>query len=529
MFDNIGVLTMAENENNNNENKPKSTNSGYGKALFGRKVIYTDFPEITADNVVAFLRNAFPAHVANRCDINYLYNYYKGDQPILQRVKEVRPEICNKVVVNFAYDIVDFKVSYLCGTPFAYVSKKEQTEAVNILNDYMNQVGKEALDRELIEWNHICGTAYRYVQALDPKIVGKGDAPYDLYTLDPRTTFVGYSSTFKKKRLAAVTYTQSETTGTIINFVVYTPSKIFSFGVENLGDEKKEKLSGFVEKDNPLGEIPIFEYPANNARLGAFETVMPLLDAYNRITSNDVDGIEQAIQTFLKFINCELDDKELENLRQYGAIKIKSTNDNKADVEAVRTEYSFDGSNITKEDIYRTIRLICGLPIMGNGKSISANNGAITLSAGWSQAENKAKSSETMFKASERLMLKLVLNICETNGKDKLDIKASEIDCKSPRTNYENLQVKVQALCEMLNTQKVHPKLAFEACGLFSDPENAYLISEIYYNEQLEKWQPRNDPDNDGTDNEDGVNDNGETETVRPNGLTDSDSDNGTA
>ena len=71
--------------------------------------------------------------------------------------------------------------------------------------------------------------------------------------------------------------------------------------------------------------------------------------------------------------------------------------------------------------------------------------------------------------------------------------------------------------------------MAFEACGLFSDPENAYLISEIYYNEQLEKWQPRNDPDNDGTDNEDGVNDNGETETVRPNGLTDSNSDNGAA
>lgn len=518
---------MADNENENS-----TTNQGYGKALFGRRVIYTDVEQITADNVLSVLFDAFPKHVANRCDINYLYDYYKGKQPILERIKEVRPEINNKVVVNFAYDIVDFKVSYLCGTPFAYVSKKEQTKAVNVLNDYMNQVGKEALDRELIEWNHICGTAYRYVQALNPETVEAGESPYDLYTLDPRTTFVIYSSTFKKKRLAAVTYTQSETTGTIIKFVVYTPEEVFTFEADSSAKDLEEYVgsaSPFVITNNTLGEIPIFEYPANNARLGAFETVMPLLDAYNRITSNDVDGIEQAIQTFLKFINCELDKNDLENLRQYGAIKIKSTGDNKADVEAVRTDYSFDGSNITKEDIYRTIRLICGLPIMGNGKSISANNGAITLSAGWSQAENKAKSSETMFKASERLMLKLVLNICETNGKDKLDIKASEIDCKSPRTNYENLQVKVQALCEMLNTQRVHPKLAFEACGLFSDPENAYLISEIYYNEQLEKWQPRNDPDNDGTDNEDGVNDNGETETVRPDGLTDSDSDNGTA
>ena len=167
--------------------------------------------------------------------------------------------------------------------------------------------------------------------------------------------------------------------------------------------------------------------------------------------------------------------------------------------------------------------MICGLPVIGNGKSISANNGASLTHLGWNQAENKAKSSETMFKASERLMLKLILEICKTNGKEKIDIRASEVDCKSPRTNYENLQVKVQALCEMLNTQKVHPKLAFVACGLFSDPESAYLISEVYYNEQLAKWQPREVPD------EDGVNDNDETETVRPDGLADSNSDDGTS
>lgn len=511
------VVEMPDNENEKKENK------GYGKALFGRRVIYTDFPEITADNVVAFLRNAFPKHVVNRTEINYLYNYYKGKQPILERTKEVRSEINNKVVCNMAYDIVDFKVSYLLGQPFTYVSKNEQDEAVKRLNDYMNQVGKEALDRELIEWNHICGTAYRYVQALDPNSVDKGVAPYDLFTLDPRTTFVGYSSTFKKKRLAGVTYTQSEDTGHIINFVVYTPTKTFEFSVENLGVEKKETVSGFVEKENPLGEIPIFEYPANNARLGAFEVVLPLLDAYNRITSNDVDGVELQIQSFLKFINCDLDKDALENLKEFGAIKIKSVDGAPADVDTVKTDYSYDGANITKEDIYRNILMICGLPVIGNGKSISANNGASLTHLGWNQAENKAKSSETMFKGAERLMLNLVLKICNENGKEKLDIRSSDIDCKSPRTNYENLQVKVQALCEMLNTQKVHPKLAFATCGLFSDPESAYLISEVYYNEQLAKWQPISTPD------EDGVNDNDETETVRPDRLANSNSDDGTS
>ena len=495
---------MAENENE----QKKTANQGYGTALFGRRVIYSDVDEITPDNIMGVLYDAMPKHIANKCDINYLYNYYKGKQPILERVKEIRPEICNKVVVNLAYDIVDFKVSYLLGTPFTYVAVGEKAKPVNILNGYMNQVGKKGLDKDLVEWNHICGTAYRYVQALEPKTVKKGDTPFDLDTLDPRTTFVIYSSTFKKKRLAGVTYTISDTDGQVIRFVVYTPTKIYTFKAQNKFDSLENfsnSRDGFVESDNALGEIPIFEYPANNARLGAFEIVLPLLDALNRITSNDVDGVEQIIQSFLKFVNCELDDNALENLKRYGAIKIKSDKDAPADVDTVKTDYSFDGANLTKEDIYRDILLICGMPIPGNGKSISANNGAMLISSGYSKTESKARSSETMFEASERLMLKLVLKIVETIG-EKLDIRSSDITVKTERTNNENLQVKTQALCEMLNTQKVHPKLAFEACGLFSDPENAYLISEIYYNEQLEKWQPKNVPDMDG------VNDNEETD-----------------
>ena len=486
---------MADGKNE----KKDTTNKGYGIALFGRRVIYSDVDEITPDNIMGVLYNAMPKHVVNRTEINYLYNYYKGEQPILQRVKEIRPEICNKVVVNLAYDIVDFKVSYLLGTPFTYVAVGEKANPVNVLNGYMNQVGKKGLDKDIVEWNHICGTAYRYVQALEPKTVKKGDTPFDLDTLDPRTTFIIYSSTFKKKRLAGVTYTISDTDGQVIRFVVYTPAKIYTFTAQNKFDSLENftnSKNGFEEKDNALGEIPIFEYPANNARLGAFEIVLPLLDALNRITSNDVDGVEQIIQSFLKFVNCDLDSDALENLKRYGAIKIKSDKDAPADVDTVKTDYSFDGANLTKEDIYRDILLICGMPVPGNGKSISANNGAMLISSGYSKTESKARSSETMFEASERLMLKLVLKIVETIG-EKLDIRSSDITVKTERTNNENLQVKTQALCEMLNTQRVHPKLAFEACGLFSDPDNAYLISEIYYNEQLEKWEVKENPEED--------------------------------
>ena len=65
----------------------------------------------------------FPIHQQNSWDIDYLYNYYLGDQPILNRQKDIRPEINNKIVENHAMEIVDFKKGYVFGEPIQYVRR----------------------------------------------------------------------------------------------------------------------------------------------------------------------------------------------------------------------------------------------------------------------------------------------------------------------------------------------------------------------------------------------------------------------
>lgn len=91
--------------------------------MFGRKVIYSDATEVNEGNIANILQKAMVVHAANRADMEYLYRYYKGDQPILARVKDVRPEINNKIVENRANEIVSFKVGYLMGEPVQYVSR----------------------------------------------------------------------------------------------------------------------------------------------------------------------------------------------------------------------------------------------------------------------------------------------------------------------------------------------------------------------------------------------------------------------
>ena len=446
------------------------------RLMNGRRIIKTSVTEITENNVIEVLNKALAVHDLNRSDIDYLWKYYKGEQPIRHRVKDVRPEICNKIVENRANEFVSFKVGYLCGEPIQYVSRNggdEVVKAINTLNEYMFAEDKAAQDQELVEWQMICGTAFRLVL---PDEVGEEDeAPFELYTLDPRDTFVVYSNEIGNKPVMAVKYSKDD--DEIFHYSIYTENRYFYVDGDILNREKS--------RPHALNMIPIFEYPANNARLGAFEIVLPLLDTINKVDSNRMDGVEQLVQAFIKFINCDISKEEYEEFLQLGAIKVKSVDGQMADVGVVTSELNQSQSQTLKEDIYNAVLTICGMPNRNGGTSTSDTGSAVLLRDGWSDAEARAKDSENVFKRSEKKMLKLVLRICRDLGGVNLYLK--DIDMKFTRRNYEAIQSKSQVLISMLQEPKIHPQLAFQHSGMFSDSESAYTMSMKYYEEQQEK------------------------------------------
>ena len=444
------------------------------RKLFGRKMIVTNAKEITKKNIVKILDQASGIHRQNASDIRYLWNYYRGDQPILNRIKKVRPEICNRIVENRANEIVSFKVGYLCGEPIQYVGRtgNERTEAeITKLNTYMLDNRKSSRDRELVEWQMVCGTAYRLVLPAQ-----NAEAPFEIFTLNPDAAYVIYSSDFRKRPLAGVILGKDEEGREVAS--VYTENRYF------------EVRDGQVIRAeyHALGMVPVIEYPANNARLGSFEIVLPLLNAINRMASNRMDGVEQFIQSFVKFINCDIDETKFAALKDMGAIKVKSLDHLPADVEIVTSEMNQTQSQVMVDDFYQAVLEICGMPNRNGGSSTSDTGAAVIMRDGWSAAEARAKDSETVFKESEQTFLQLVLRIlADTDG---MTLRASDVEIKFTRRNYEAIQSKAQVLVSMLDNPKIHPLLGFMHCGMFSDPESAYRMSDAYYRENLEKWEP---------------------------------------
>lgn len=444
---------------------------------FGRKKIFTDVMEITRDNVLNVLRKALITHWSNKADMEYLYAYYKGRQPILNREKEVRPEIQNNVVENRANEIVSFKVGYLMGEPIQYISRSDDkmvADKITTLNGYCLSEDKAAKDKELADWFHICGTAYRMV--LPDSVFEKesDEAPFEIYTLDPRFAFVVYANSIGEPPVMGVKYIQ-RSDGVVV-YSIYTKDRYFE--VENQNIIVREEAQS-------LG-IPIIEYPANNARLGAFEIVLPLLDAINTVDSNRLDGVEQFVQALMLFHNVDISSDDFSKLRDEGALKFKDIDPQyKAEIKYLTSELNQSQTQTLVDHLYNTVLTICGMPNRNGGSSTSDTGSAVIMRDGWSAAEARAKDSELMFKLSEKEFLKLVLHIC--SDLSDLELKLSNVEVRFTRRNYENIAQKATVLTTMLSNPKIAPVLAFTHCGMFSDPQLAYRMSMDYAEEQEKK------------------------------------------
>ena len=446
--------------------------------LNGRRMILTDETEVNIGNVVQILRKALPYHWKNRSEISYLWSYYKGRQPILNRVKEVRPEITNKIVENRANEIVSFKSGYLMGEPLQYVSRgnaENIADAINQLNEFVFAEEKPAKDKELADWFHICGTSFRMV--LPDEMAGEDDeSPFEIYTLDPRNTFVVYNNGLGNKPILGVKYVVDE--NGVVHYSCYSDHEYFEI-VE----------SKVVSYDTHiLGEIPIIEYPLNMARISAFELVIPLLDAINLTDSNRLDGVEQFIQALMLFHNVDISSEDFDELRERGAINFKDIDPQlKAEINYLVSNLNQGETQTLVDHMYQTVLTICGMPNRNGGSSTSDTGSAVIMRDGWSAAEARAKDSELMFKKSERIFLKVVLNICRTLA--DMDLKVCNVEIRFTRRNYENILQKAQVLDLMLKNNKIHPRLAFEHCGLFVDSDLAYTLSAEYAEEQEQKAQ----------------------------------------
>ena len=431
---------------------------------YGRKIAYTAAEQITADNVVKVIGDCIGIFNYNKTIIRYLWRYYKGDQPIKYRTKLIRDDVCNRIAENHAYEIVQFKVGQTYGEPIQFISRKDDekiNKAVDALNDYMVDANKQEKDIKGGEWQSATGTSFKAIQQVE-----NGDIPFRIVVPTPMNTFMIYNRSTEEPVLAVQELKDEEG-----HFYLLAFTETMSFKIEN---------STVVEaKLHTYGGIPIVEYPNNHERISDVELVIDLLDAINNMQSNRMDGVEQFIQSWIKFVNCEIDEETFAKMKQNGALVVKSMNkDNKSDVDVMTQELNQSETQVAKEDLWDNALTILAIPSKQENSSGGDRAGATYLRNGWDHSKARAQIKDPVVKASEKRLAKAILNTLRVSGND-LKITIRDFDVQINHSPQDNMYTKAQTL-QILLQAGIHPLVAIKVVGLWGDAEKTFLLSKPY-------------------------------------------------
>lgn len=456
--------------------------------MYGRKQIFTSEAVIDRSNVLNVLNEALKIHAQNREDEEYLEDYVRGKQPILDRVKTYRDEINNKIVVNIANQIVTFKTAEFAGEPIQYITRgggEDVPDKVTQLNSMMLSEGKQSKDMELAYNIFTYGVGYR-LTVHDPDDKEEEDlfneAPFEMFVPDPKNTFVVRLYDVSKRVVMGVTYVYTDSKENKVRFTVYTPNETFT--IEGTAS-RAEKIVDDVKHN--FGLVSLVEYPCNPLYMGAFEAVLPLLDAINTTQSNRLDGIEQFIQAIMVFEGVDITAEQIMELKEMGALKLPPASDGRASrVYYLNEQLDQSQTQTLVNDMYQTILQIVGMPSQGDGStSDSSNNGAVIMRNGWWNAEARSLETEGMWKASETEFLKIVLKICRDTN-ELGDLMVSNVEPKFGRRSYEDLLVKTQSF-STLRSAGCPSIQAFKFSKLSKDPESDAKQFDEYQEEQAAK------------------------------------------
>ena len=449
--------------------------------LFGRRDITTNADVIDASNVLSELNHALEIHSFNAREEEYLYWYRRGFQPVLNRTKEVRPEILNKVIENHAEEIVQFKNGYFLTQPAVYISRQEGEEAakrIKELNEFLYRSGKHKADTKASDWFHTVGKGVIYCEVGNDK-----RTPLKAYALDPRNAFVVYSSRPGNKPMFGVSIVQDGFNRII--FDVFTEQFYFKcYGGAMDADMHMERplvaLAVSLEESRPnvLGKVPIIEYRYNLQNMSSFEAVIPLLDTINNVMSDRIDGVDQFIQSLALAINCDFpEDTTANDIRKAGMIVLKSIGENRADFKILSEQLNQSETQILVNYLYQQVLSISGMPsTMKGGRSTSDTGAAVLARDGWYQADNFARNTTDLYKESNEYFDEILVEALRRVG---FKVSQDEFEIQITHNETSNLLVKAQGALN-LKELGLAPEIVLARSGVSNDPVADVAASKPY-------------------------------------------------
>lgn len=469
---------------------------------YGRKILYTDVPEITYENVIDVLRRVIAGHEENAARIDYLLRYEAGEQS-LPRKKVNRKEIDIRCVDNVANEIAKFHIGYKWGVPITIVQrgekdngKENETEAISLLNECYEAQSIRKKTQELARFVEITGIGYTYV-GINTEWEDESDSYFTIDVLEPQTTFIIHSSYYRDKRpMLGVTYRRDSQGNRF--FTCY--SKDRRFDIKNLMEIENGEVTGKTTwghdvrsgEENPLHKIPIIEWIRDFDRMGCFERQIDDMDCLNLIESDICNATDETVQAIWHCNDVDFPEEEIElpdgttkkvtrKPKNNEWMQTFTTQDGKTPfVTPLSSNFDYEGNlnyAITKRSL-----ILQKADVPSRGGSSGGNTGlALDTASGASNTEAIASSQQNITEGCKMEEIKVVLAAikeCPDTPADSplLKLKYRDVQASVKRNKQYELSTKANCLSTLLS-HGINGYHALRVVNMFDDINQVYADS----------------------------------------------------
>ena len=342
--------------------------------------------ELTDDTLGQFIER----HRAE-CVFRYeeLRKAYETDYPIFYEPKKPRWKSDNRIAVNFAKYIVDTMNGFFIGIPIKITcDDKAVAGYVEFLDQYNDQDDNNA------ELSKICS------------IYGKG---YEMYYVDqegkigityltPMDAFMIYDDSVLERPLYFVRLYID--TDNVLHGSVSDEEKVRYF-------VQKGKIVWEEEKAHGFSGVPATEYRENAERMGIFEPVLTMIDAYNKAVSEKANDVDYFADAYLKILGTLLEEDEIKHIRDDRIINFDG------DTEKLIVEFlqKPNGDETQENLINRLEKLIFQISMVANisDENFGTSSG-IALKYKLQAMSNLAKTKERKFTSGMNRRYKLIFS-----------------------------------------------------------------------------------------------------------------------
>ena len=249
--------------------------------------------EVTQDLIIDLIN----AHADEKGRILKMKEYYKNNNAIKHRVQRDNNKPNNKLSHGYAKYITDTYCGYFLGEPVSYKSDNKDTlEKINECFVYNDEADENV---SIAHEASICGYAYEilYVDQ-DSNLRFKG--------LNTEEIIVVYDNTIEERMQFAIRYydVYNLEKEDLKEVIVYTTKEIITYNYSYNTLNEKERVPHY------FNDVPVVDYENNSCRMGDFEAVISLIDAYDQANSDTANDFEYFTNALLVISGVTMDEED---------------------------------------------------------------------------------------------------------------------------------------------------------------------------------------------------------------------------